>query len=109
MKIYGHTSTSTDAADALAPPSASAPRCIGAKKHDIGQPDAAHISTSHVEPSNLTMRTFMKRFDAVGAAGSYVLVSSPDSEECMLAAMEGSPCRANLRLSWFSVIPDRVE
>ena len=58
VKIYGHTSTSTDAARRYSPA-----ECIGAKKHEmIGQPDMAHVSTSYVERSNLTMRTFMKRF-----------------------------------------------
>jgi hypothetical protein len=28
----------------------------------IGEPEMAHVSTSYVERSNLSMRTFMKRF-----------------------------------------------
>jgi IS1 family transposase len=37
--------------------------CIGARKEPItGNPERKHISTSHVERSNLSMRTFMRRF-----------------------------------------------
>jgi hypothetical protein len=38
-------------------------QCIGARKTTIeGNPDAAHVSTSYAERSNLSMRTFMRRF-----------------------------------------------
>lgn len=54
VKIYGQPRDSRIAAT---------PECIGIKKTPIfGNPDPAHISTSFVERSNLSMRMHMKRF-----------------------------------------------
>jgi hypothetical protein len=55
VKIYGET---PEAEKRYSPA-----ECIGAKKQAIeGDPDEAHISTSFAERSNLSMRTFMRRF-----------------------------------------------
>jgi len=55
VKIYGET---PDAEKRYSPA-----QCIGTKRQAIeGDPDPHHISTSYVERSNLSMRTFMGRF-----------------------------------------------
>lgn len=55
VKIYGE---SPEAEKRYSPA-----QCIGAKKNAIeGNPDPDHISTSYAERSNLSMRTFMRRF-----------------------------------------------
>ena len=58
VKIYGKPHAEIEAHRRYSPTP-----CIGARKHEIiGEPDKAHVSTSYVERSNLSMRTFVKRF-----------------------------------------------
>jgi IS1 family transposase len=58
VKIYGQPEGKTKQERRY-----SAPECIGAKKEGrIGNPDMAHVSTSYVERSNLSIRMGLRRF-----------------------------------------------
>ncbi len=58
VKIYGGKTPGKSAEARYSPPP-----CIGATKEPrIGKPDMAHISTSHVERSNLSLRMHNRRF-----------------------------------------------